>query len=129
MNIFSTILRGLRLPPPQPIVTARRRVPKRDQPERRQREAERVARRLERTSDDRFGLSAEQALALLGQTQSMNDNNHEYARNCKDCGGTYELAPSEMIFYQSRGLHLPVRCPACRAYRKREREDAEQGAA
>jgi hypothetical protein len=41
---------------------------------------------------------------------------------CVDCGASYVLSVGERKFYDGRGLHLPRRCPLCRARRRQEGE-------
>ena len=46
-------------------------------------------------------------------------------RVCKDCGKTFTMRFSEVEFYRKKKLHLPKRCPECRAHRK-EKANNEQ---
>ena len=39
---------------------------------------------------------------------------------CADCGANYLLSLQERNWYSQHGLHLPRRCPACRARRRQE---------
>jgi hypothetical protein len=39
---------------------------------------------------------------------------------CVDCGASYILSPQERQWYLTKGLHLPRRCPTCRARRRQE---------
>jgi len=41
---------------------------------------------------------------------------------CVDCGLNFILTVNECNFYNERQLHLPKRCPSCRARRRQERE-------
>lgn len=108
--------------------TARRRAPKRDDAERRRREAERIARRMENASADRLGGSVEEYEAWAREQDShMEHDRHDtdsLIRECRDCGEPFEIAAGEQTFYRAKGLFLPKRCPACRAYRRQEREQA-----
>lgn len=46
-------------------------------------------------------------------------------RTCKDCRKKFTMQFSEVEFYRKKKLHLPNRCPECRARRK-ERAKNEQ---
>ena len=47
---------------------------------------------------------------------------------CKDCGQQFVWTIAEQEFYQSRGfLNAPVRCPNCRAEKKRRMGDSRRG--
>lgn len=37
---------------------------------------------------------------------------------CKDCGNKFTMNFSEVEFFRNKELHLPKRCPKCRAKRK-----------
>jgi ssDNA-binding Zn-finger/Zn-ribbon topoisomerase 1 len=37
---------------------------------------------------------------------------------CVDCGQDWIFSAGEQFFYQNKGLHTPLRCPACRKLRK-----------
>ena len=39
-------------------------------------------------------------------------------RLCKDCGNVFFMDFSEVEFFRNKELHLPKRCPKCRANRK-----------
>lgn len=39
-------------------------------------------------------------------------------RFCKDCGSRFFMSYSEVEFFRNKELHLPKRCPECRAKRK-----------
>jgi CxxC-x17-CxxC domain-containing protein len=41
---------------------------------------------------------------------------------CRDCGTEFVFTAGEQSFYAERGFVAPVRCPACRAVRRRARE-------
>ena len=43
-------------------------------------------------------------------------------RTCKDCGGSFKIAPGEQKFYQKNNLELPVRCKKCRDARRALKE-------
>jgi len=130
---FLALLTGRRKRIPAPrITTARRQVLKRDEPERRRREAERIARRMETASADRFGGSVEEYEAWAREQDShMEHDRHDtdsLIRECRDCGESFEIAAGEQTFYRSKGLFLPKRCPACRAYRRSEQREAQSRA-
>lgn len=42
-------------------------------------------------------------------------------KQCKeqDCKKTFILTAGEQEFFESKGLHMPARCPDCRAKKKR----------
>lgn len=40
---------------------------------------------------------------------------------CKDCGKTYEMTPTELRWYEEKNLIVPKRCPECRKARKQAR--------
>lgn len=44
-------------------------------------------------------------------------------RTCKDCGRTFLMDYSEVMFFERNQLRVPKRCPECRAIRK-ERKNA-----
>lgn len=44
-------------------------------------------------------------------------------KTCRDCGKIFEITRAERIFFESRGLALPKRCPACRKARKEARKE------
>jgi len=47
---------------------------------------------------------------------------------CRDCGAEYVFSSGEQEFFKERGLvHDPVRCPTCRAARRRTRAGVEGG--
>ncbi len=43
---------------------------------------------------------------------------------CVLCRRGFTFTVGEQVFYESRGLRAPRRCPACRARRKREAASA-----
>ena len=45
---------------------------------------------------------------------------------CKQCGKEFELSQSEIDFYNSKNLHLPKRCEACRQANKRKKGGSVQ---
>lgn len=51
------------------------------------------------------------------------DSNTSVQKTCRDCGKTFEITRAERIFFESRGLALPKRCPACRKARKEARKE------
>jgi CxxC-x17-CxxC domain-containing protein len=40
---------------------------------------------------------------------------------CRDCGSEFVFTAGEQSFFSERGFLDPVRCPACRSQRRRER--------
>lgn len=42
---------------------------------------------------------------------------------CRDCGVSFQLSPSERAFFLDRQLHLPRRCRECRRLRRQERQE------
>lgn len=42
----------------------------------------------------------------------------DHTYTCKDCGETFVLTKDEYEYFTSNGLKLPVRCKACRSYRR-----------
>ena len=42
---------------------------------------------------------------------------------CRDCGAEFVFTAGEQSFFSERGFMDPVRCPACRSQRRRERND------
>lgn len=46
---------------------------------------------------------------------------------CRDCGSEFVFTAGEQEFFSERGFMDPVRCPACRSQRRRERTNAEGG--
>ncbi len=51
------------------------------------------------------------------------DSNTSVQKTCRDCGKNFEITRAERIFFESRGLALPKRCPACRKVRKEARKE------
>ena len=51
------------------------------------------------------------------------DSNTSVQKICRDCGKPFEITRAERIFFESRGLALPKRCPACRKARKEARKE------
>ncbi len=47
---------------------------------------------------------------------------------CKDCGQEFTFTEKEQAFYESKNFAEPVRCKACRAARKLQKEQAAQKA-
>ncbi|MCM1266947.1 MAG: zinc-ribbon domain containing protein [Bacteroidales bacterium] len=47
-------------------------------------------------------------------------------RICKQCGAEFTLTEQEIAFYQSKNLHLPKRCEACRRENKESANKAQQ---
>ena len=44
------------------------------------------------------------------------------ALECRTCGGVFMFSSGEQMFFNERGLaNDPVRCPSCRAMRRRNR--------
>jgi len=41
---------------------------------------------------------------------------------CADCRTSFEFTVVEQRYFASRGYPAPIRCPACRERRRRERE-------
>lgn len=37
---------------------------------------------------------------------------------CVDCNQAWVFGAGEQFFFQNKGLHTPLRCPACRKLRK-----------
>lgn len=44
---------------------------------------------------------------------------------CRDCGKDFVFSASEQEFFASRAFEPPLRCPDCRASRKRQRTESE----
>ena len=44
---------------------------------------------------------------------------------CKNCGKKFTMRFSEVEFYCKKGLHLPKRCPECRAHRKEKAKNEQ----
>ena len=51
------------------------------------------------------------------------DSNTSVQKTCRDCGKIFEITRAERIFFESRGLALPKRYPACRKARKEARKE------
>ncbi len=49
-------------------------------------------------------------------------------RQCRDCRQAFYLDRSHVEWFESRNLRVPVRCEACRAYRRQEREETARAA-
>lgn len=47
------------------------------------------------------------------------------SRDVNDCGKMFKLTASEQIFFKTRSLNLPKRCPDCRR-KKKERALSEE---
>lgn len=41
---------------------------------------------------------------------------------CVDCGSNYILTVGEQQFFRDAKLHLPKRCPTCRARRRKQEQ-------
>lgn len=48
-------------------------------------------------------------------------------RTCKDCGCTFLMSYSEVTFFERNQLHVPKRCPECRAARKERKNSCAMG--
>jgi hypothetical protein len=46
-------------------------------------------------------------------------------RTCRDCLAPFVFTEGEKRFFEARGFTPPTRCPACRARKRAEREDAQ----
>ncbi len=44
--------------------------------------------------------------------------NEDLYLTCVDCGVTFVFEPGEQVFYKSKGLSIPKRCPDCRRKRR-----------
>lgn len=51
------------------------------------------------------------------------DGDTSIEKTCRDCGKVFEITRAERIFFESRGLTPPKRCPACRKARKEARKE------
>lgn len=51
------------------------------------------------------------------------DENASIEKTCCDCCKEFEISRAEHIFFESRGLALPKRCPACRKAKKAARKE------
>lgn len=56
-------------------------------------------------------------------SRAARDSITSIQKTCRDCGKTFEITRAERIFFESRGLTLPKRCPACRKARKAQRKE------
>ena len=54
---------------------------------------------------------------------AQRDNTTSIRKTCRDCDRPFEITKAERIFFESRGLTLPKRCPACRKARKEARKE------
>jgi hypothetical protein len=50
---------------------------------------------------------------------NISENQLDQIIKCVDCNVGFILTPGERQFYLDRGLHLPKRCPECRARRRK----------
>ena len=54
----------------------------------------------------------------------MENNYEDITITCKDCGKEFVFTAGEQAFYAEKGFtNNPVRCPECRAERKRQRHN------
>lgn len=56
-------------------------------------------------------------------SRAARDSIMSIQKTCRDCGKSFEITRAERIFFESRGLALPKRCPTCRKARKEAREE------
>ncbi len=45
---------------------------------------------------------------------------------CVDCKKNFIIEQGEVLFYESKGLKLPKRCPECRKARKLQTQDGDR---
>ena len=43
-------------------------------------------------------------------------------RTCKDCNKEFHISEGQQKWFKSKGFSYPVRCEACRARRRKQRE-------
>ena len=67
-------------------------------------------------------VSEQQAIAET-EFRASCDSNTSVQKTCRDCGKSFEITRAERIFFESRSLALPKRCPACRKARKEARKE------
>ena len=46
--------------------------------------------------------------------------------NCSECNKPFAFTAGEQRFYESKEFQPPKRCPACRATRKKKKEEYEK---
>lgn len=54
---------------------------------------------------------------------AQRNNATSIRKTCRDCGEPFGITKAERVFFESRGLTLPKRCPACRKARKETRKE------
>ena len=66
---------------------------------------------------------SEQQAIVEAEFKASCDFNTSVQKTCRDCGKSFEITRAERIFFESRGLALPKRCPDCRKARKAQRKE------
>lgn len=66
---------------------------------------------------------SEQFAIVEAKFKASFDSNISIEKTCRDCGKTFEITRAERIFFESRGLALPKRCPTCHKARKEARKE------
>ena len=58
----------------------------------------------------------------------MDNTEFEFGEDltCKICGKDFEFSQGERVFYESRSLNPPKRCPECRAKKRKEMKSEEK---
>ena len=56
-------------------------------------------------------------------SRAARDSITSIQKTCRDCGKSFEITRAEHIFFESRSLALPKRCPDCRKARKAQRKE------
>lgn len=54
---------------------------------------------------------------------AQKNNTTSIQKICRDCGKPFGITRAERIFFESRGLELPKRCPDCRKAKKAARKE------
>lgn len=68
--------------------------------------------------------AVEESLSVTeAASKAARDSIMSIQKTCRDCGKSFEITRAERIFFESRGLALPKRCPACRKARKEARKE------
>ena len=68
--------------------------------------------------------AVDESLSVMeADSRAARDEITSVQKTCRDCGKLFEITRAERIFFESRGLALPKRCPACRKARKEARKE------
>ena len=68
--------------------------------------------------------AVDESLSVMeSASRAARDSIASIQKTCRECGKSFEITRAERVFFESRGLALPKRCPACRKARKEARKE------